>query len=187
MQDESGRIYDQFLVMAVNTGDRAALARLVARWQPRLLGHARRVLGDGERAQDIVQDAWMQILRGLGSLDDVAAFPAWAFRVVSRCCYRQFRRPHLDATGPDDASSCDFGMSGYTSAEIGSDMARVMAAIAALPPGQKAALALFHLEGMSVAQVAVALDVPPGTVKTRLMHARYKVRKHLEGDRSGQA
>jgi RNA polymerase sigma-70 factor (ECF subfamily) len=51
-----------------------------------------------------------------------------------------------------------------------------------LPPGQQAAIALYHLEEMSVAQVAVALDVPAGTVKTRLMHARLKLRAALEGD-----
>lgn len=58
----------------------------------------------------------------------------------------------------------------------------VLAAMAELPPDQKSALGLFYLEDMSVAEIAVALDVPPGTVKTRLMHARRKLR--LEG-RSG--
>jgi DNA-directed RNA polymerase specialized sigma24 family protein len=46
----------------------------------------------------------------------------------------------------------------------------------------RAAIALFHFEDMSVAEVAVALDVPAGTVKTRLMHARRKLRAALEGD-----
>jgi RNA polymerase sigma factor (sigma-70 family) len=51
-----------------------------------------------------------------------------------------------------------------------------------LPPEQRSALALFHLEEMSVAEVAVALDVPLGTVKTRLLHARRKLREALEGE-----
>ncbi len=55
-------------------------------------------------------------------------------------------------------------------------------AIKTLPPEQQAAIALFYLEDMSVAEVAVALDVPAGTVKTRLMHARRKLRDALEGD-----
>jgi DNA-directed RNA polymerase specialized sigma24 family protein len=52
----------------------------------------------------------------------------------------------------------------------------------ALPAGQRAAIALFHIEDMSVAEVAVALDVPAGTVKTRLMNARAKLRAAFEGE-----
>jgi DNA-directed RNA polymerase specialized sigma24 family protein len=63
------------------------------------------------------------------------------------------------------------------------------------PPGllltkttaQRAALALFHLDHLSVAEIAIALDVPPGTVKTRLMHARRKIRGQLEGVNNEQA
>lgn len=51
-----------------------------------------------------------------------------------------------------------------------------------LPAEQRAAIALFHLEELSVAEVAVALDVPVGTVKTRLMNARRRLRAALEGD-----
>jgi RNA polymerase sigma-70 factor (ECF subfamily) len=88
---DSERIYDEFLVSAAKTGDRPALSRLVARWQPRLFRYAWRVLGDSERAKDALQEAWMEILRGLGRLDDVAAFRAWAFRIVTRRCQRRFR------------------------------------------------------------------------------------------------
>ncbi len=58
--------------------------------------------------------------------------------------------------------------------------------MATLPASQRAALALFYLENLSVAEIAVALDVPPGTVKTRLMHARRKVRDILEGEANEQ-
>ena len=52
---------------------------------------------------------------------------------------------------------------------------------APLPPGQRAALALYHLDQLGVAEIAIALDVPPGTVKTRLMHARRTLRTLFEG------
>ena len=60
---------------------------------------------------------------------------------------------------------------------------RLRAAIAALPADHRSAIALFYLEDMSVAEIAVALTMPAGTVKTRLMHARRKLRAALEGDR----
>jgi RNA polymerase sigma-70 factor (ECF subfamily) len=51
-----------------------------------------------------------------------------------------------------------------------------------LPGPQRVALALFYIEELSVAEIAIATDVPPGTVKTRLMHARRKIRAILEGE-----
>jgi RNA polymerase sigma factor (sigma-70 family) len=180
---DSERIYDEYLVAAAVTGDRPALSRLVARWQPRLHRHAWRVLGDPERAKDMVQEAWVDILRGLARLDDVAAFPAWAYRIVTRRCQRCFQRTARDIVdfAADDA---DAGMQAphEDAGEFAAEMANVMEAIGKLPALQRAALALFYIEEMSVAQIAIATDVPPGTVKTRLLHARRKVRALLEGD-----
>jgi RNA polymerase sigma factor (sigma-70 family) len=182
---EKERIYDEFLVAAALTGDQAALSRLVARWHPRLLRHAWRVLGDAERARDMVQEAWVEILRGLGRLDDVAAFPAWAFRIVTRRCQRAFRRAAREPFEPE-AEDDEQGPPApeHDSGEFAVDLSIVMDAIGTLPGAQRAALALFYLEGLSVAEIAIATDVPPGTVKTRLMHARRKVCALLEGEAS---
>jgi RNA polymerase sigma-70 factor (ECF subfamily) len=182
---DSERIYDEFLVAAAVAGDRPALSRLAARWQPRLVRHAWRVLGDAERARDMVQEAWVEILRGLARLDDVAAFPAWAFRIVTRRCQRDFGRPlHESLDADDDAAGWNAPAPEHESGEFKADVSTVMDAVARLPGPQRAALALFYLEDLSVAEIAIATDVPPGTVKTRLMHARNKVRAILEGDHS---
>lgn len=185
MQRDSERIYDEYLVASAQAGDRAAWERLVVRWQPRLLRHAWRLTGQADRTADLVQDAWVDIWKGLRRLDDVVAFPAWAFRIVTRRCQRDWHahgQAHADlldiADTPhdsDDAAAAD-----AMARDI--DVARVQAAMATLPAAQRAALSLFHLEDLSVAEIAIALDVPPGTVKTRLMHARRKIRARLEGD-----
>jgi RNA polymerase sigma factor (sigma-70 family) len=189
VQRDSERIYDEYLVASAQAGDRAAWERLVARWHPRLLRHAWRLTGHADRAADRVQDAWVDIWKGLRRLDDVVAFPAWAFRIVTRRCQRGWHaaeRAHADlldiADTPhdsDDAAAAD-----AMARDI--DLARVQAAMATLPPTQRAALSLFHLEDLSVAEISIALDVPPGTVKTRLMHARRKLRARLEGDSNEQ-
>ncbi len=185
MNRESERIYDEYLVAAAVTGDQPALSRLVARWQPRLLRHAWRLLGDPERAKDMVQEAWVEILRGLGRLDDVAAFPAWAYRIATRRCQRDFHRKGRE---PFEAVDDEFEGSAQTgdsdSGEFTAELSVVMAAIGTLPGPQRAALALFYIDELSVAEIAIATDVPPGTVKTRLMHARRKVRAILEGEDS---
>lgn len=187
MRRDSDRILDEYLIAAAVTGDRGAWARLVVRWQSRLLRHAWRVLGDAERAQDVVQEAWVEILRGLHRLDDVAAFPAWAFQIVTRRCQRLFRGSHRDRRLADElAFDAEVKEPGQERSELDADVAQVLAAVQTLPAPQRAALALFYLENLSVAEIAVALDVPPGTVKTRLMHARRKVRAQLEGVGHGQ-
>lgn len=180
MKPTAAKILDAYLVVSAQAGDRAAFGQLVARWQRRLLAHAWRLLGDREAAADAVQSAWAEIVRGLGKLDDAEAFAAWAYRIVTRCCGRHIGgaiRHRAMATAlehePDAVTLPD---------ETGLDSARLQAAIQALPADQRAAIALFHFEEMSVAEVAVALDVPVGTVKTRLMHGRRKLRAALEGD-----
>ena len=184
MQRDSERVYDEYLVVAAQGGDRAAWERLVARWQPRLLRHAWRLTGQADRAADLVQDAWVDIWKGLRRLEDVVAFPAWAFRIVTRRCHRAFDETDRERAGMRELAEVSTESDDAEGAEAIArdiDLARVRAAMAALPPAQRAALSLFHLEALSVAEIAIALDVPPGTVKTRLMHARRKLRAVLEG------
>lgn len=184
MQRDSERVYDEYLVVAAQGGDRAAWERLVARWQPRLLRHAWRLTGHADRAADLVQDAWVDIWKGLRRLEDAVAFPAWAFRIVTRRCHRAFDETDRERAGMRELTEVSTESDDAEGAEAIArdiDLARVRAAMVALPPAQRAALSLFHLEALSVAEIAIALDVPPGTVKTRLMHARRKLRAVLEG------
>jgi len=178
MPDPRERLFDEYLAASARAGSRLALEQLAARFQPRLLGHARRLTGDVDGARDVVQDAWIEIVRGLGRLEDSAAFPAWAFRIVSRRCARWIRRNQQSrriatayAAEPHDDTVAD--------GERASDAMRLARAIACLPPDQAAAIALFYLEDLTVAEIAVALATPPGTIKTRLMHAREKLRRSL--------
>lgn len=185
MKRDSERIYDEFLVAAAITGDRPALRRLVTRWQPRLWRHAWRVLGDADRAKDMVQEAWMEILKGLGRLDDVAAFPAWAYRIVTRRCQRAFLVDSRSLLVPEDNEPGHLlETPDHASGEFAAELSIVVDALGRLPASQRAAMALFYLEQLSVAEIAIATDVPPGTVKTRLMHARRKVRAIVEGEES---
>ena len=180
MASQPDRIIDGYLIVSARLGDRKAFGALAIRWQKKLLVHAWRLLGDEEAARDAVQDGWAEIARGLSRLRDEAAFPAWAYRIVSRRCARQIARLQgrrrleaaVAAEPPPPAPEPGEAL----------DHERVRRALRALPPDQQAAVALYHLEEMSVAEVAVALDVPAGTVKTRLMHARRKLRQAIGGE-----
>jgi RNA polymerase sigma-70 factor (ECF subfamily) len=185
VRSDKEKALDTYLAAAARTGDRRALGRLAERWHGRLTAHAYRLTGERAQAADAAQEAWTDILRGLPSLEDAAAFPAWAFRIVSRRCARsirgrQRRRTRTEAWAREQAvhrgESADPG--------DGSDLDRIRAAMAQLPAQQRAAMGLFYLEGLRVTEIAAALDTPAGTVKTRLMHARNKLRALLEGEQT---
>jgi len=176
------RILDEYLASAARTGDRRAFARLAERWQPKLLSHAWRLTGDAELARDIVQDAWGDIVKGLARLDDTAAFPAWSYRIVTRRAADAIRRAQSGRRLKEAvANENDGDVQEADEIEQSADASVIRRAMAALPGDQRAAIALFYLQDLSVAEIAAALSVPAGTVKTRLMHARKKLRASLEG------
>lgn len=176
------QLLDDYLIASVRIGDRKALNLLAQRWQRKLVAHAWRMTGDAEMARDAAQDGWIEILRGIGRLRDERAFPAWACQIVTRRCARrigQVRQGRALAAAVMAEPAVAF-----VPAEDGDPdaAARLRAAIAGLPPDQRAVIGLFYLEDLAIADVAVALNVPAGTVKTRLMHARRKLRAVLEGE-----
>lgn len=179
MAGRVSRVLDEYLLVAARAGDRTAFDALARRWQRRLLAHAWRLLGDAEAARDAVQEGWVEIVRGLSGLRDERAFPVWAYRIVSRRCAKAVGAA---VRGRQLATELEAAGAPETAPESDRDHDRLRAAIRALPAEQRAAIALFHFEELSVAEVAVALDVPAGTVKTRLMHARRKLRAALGGD-----
>lgn len=178
---QSEKALEGYLVAAARTGDRAALARLVRFRGPRLMAHAVRLLGDVEGARDVVQDAWVEIIHGLGALRDTGAFLPWALRIVTRRVARAIKGRQRDrALAAEYVQEVEMDVAESGPAAV--DAARVRAALGHLSRDQAATVALFYLADMDVAEVAMAMDVPAGTVKTRLMHARDKLRKILEGD-----
>jgi len=171
-------ILDELLVVQAQSGDRAAFNTLAARWQPRHLAHAGRLVGRTGAAADAVQDAWIAIVRGLVRLRDPARFRAWSMAIVTRRCRdaqrRAYRAPdtveideHHGQLAPTDGTHLD-----------------LRRALAALPVNQRAAVGLYYVDGFTVGEIAEALNTPAGTIKTRLHHARRALRQTLEGHSS---
>lgn len=174
------RALDAYLVASARAGDRRAFGMLVRQWNGKLLAHAWHLLGDTEKARDAVQEGWKEIVRGLPKLTDPQAFPAWAYRIVSRRCGRLIGQAcherRLQEAVRNEPQERSYEPAGRL------ELSRIRKALDTLSAEQRAAIALFHLEELSVAEVAVALDVSIGTVKTRLMNARRRLRAALEGD-----
>lgn len=183
MRRDLDRVYDEYLVASARAGDRAAFERLAMRFAPRLRAHAYRLVGDPEMANEAAQDAWADIVRGLPRLADVALFSGWAYRIVTRrcadCIRRKSRQRKIEAAFAAEPPAEERSAARL---EIGADAARIGRALSTLSPEQRAAVALFYRDDLSIAEIAIALDAPEGTIKTRLMHARARLKAALDGD-----
>lgn len=177
-------IEDELLVLRCQAGDGEALRALVKRWQPRLGRVARHLTGDREAAGDVLQDAWLAIVRGIRRLDDPARFRTWAFRIVTNRCTDWVRRRVVRRKFVADARNAGVPTRVDDSGESdsGADVARLRDALTELPEDQRTAVALHYLEGMGIAEIGRVLDVPVGTVKSRLFHARERLRIAMERD-----
>ncbi len=170
------QLLDEYLVLAVAAGDRSAAEQLARRWRPRLLRTARRLV-DPQMAEDVVHDAWVSIARSLGRLRDPALFPGLAFGILRRRCADAHRRGYRDRDH-FTALTDEAGANPAT----GEARSALDQAFAALPEAQRLTAILFYGEGLTLAQIASATDVPLGTAKSRLFHARKQLQHHLKGD-----
>jgi RNA polymerase sigma factor (sigma-70 family) len=169
--------YDELLVVLTMAGDRDAANRLARRWHPRLLRTARRLVGPG-MAPGAVQDCWVSILRGIDRLMDPGRFAPWAFGILRRRCADAIRRQStarsrdggdLSGTEPDATA-------------LPGEALTIARAMADLPPDQRLAAQLFFVEGLTLAEIAEVQQVPEGTAKSRLFHARRRLKAALSGD-----
>ena len=175
---DSEAAFDALLVTLVWSGDREASRRLAIRWQPRLLRTARRLLQDRDGAMIAVQESWVAILRGLHRLDDPDRFAPWAFGILRHKCLDRIRSAQ---------SRRDRGADLAEEHLVSSDRApeerlAILQAFAALPHDQRLAAHLHYIEGLALTEIARATDVPEGTVKSRLFHARRRLKAVLQGD-----
>lgn len=181
MDPDPGRVLDELLVTVAQTGSRAAFTQMVVRWTPRLRRHAGRLLRDPDAAGDAVQDAWLDIARGLRRIEDPARFAGWAYAVTSRRCFdairRRGRERRLSAAMTAEGEAGDGAADGRAASERRLDLA---AAIGRLPLEQRLVVSLFYGEDLSVEDIAAAHRLAPGTVKSRLFAARQTLKSHLE-------
>jgi RNA polymerase sigma factor (sigma-70 family) len=162
---------DADLVCEALLGSREALAELLARHWDTAVFLAARVLQSTELARDAAQEAAIAAMTDLGRLRSPEAFGAWFCGIALNVARRWLRqlRPELPGLPPDQASPAPGPAEVAESADTS---ARVRSAIAALPAGQRDAVRLFYLQGLSHHEVAEELGVSVGAVKSRLHQAR---------------
>jgi RNA polymerase sigma-70 factor (ECF subfamily) len=197
----AGVAAEKLLVELCRQGDATAFGRLVALHEGMVYNLAARLLGDREEAKDVSQDVFLQVYRHLGRFQGRSSLKTWIYRIVVNQCRNRRRFWHrrradralsLEALPAAEearvAAPMDSGRESPFETACRTERARrVREALLGLPFHHRAVLVLREIEGVSCAAIAEALDVPEGTVKSRLARAREALRQTLapllrEGD-----
>jgi RNA polymerase sigma factor (sigma-70 family) len=161
---------DADLVREALAGDKEPLAELLRRHWDTAVFLAARVLGSAELARDAAQEAAIAVLTDLDRLRSPDRFGAWFCGIALNVSRRWLRQLRTEVPGLPDRPSELPGPA--ETAEAADISARVHRAVAALPDGQRQAVLLFYLQGLSHREVAADLDISVGAVKARLHQAR---------------
>lgn len=168
-------------VRAVRAGDREAFARVVERYQRRLFGLALMLTREPSAAEEVAQDAFVRAFTRLDAYDERRPFYPWLATIAVRLAQNWLsRRARLVAGGADTLASDREGATDTDSlATLIADERgrRLWRLVATLPTGERAAAILYYRQDMSVRDIARALGVTSGTMKTFLFRARQRLRR----------
>jgi RNA polymerase sigma-70 factor, ECF subfamily len=161
---------------------------LLKRHQLPLYTYAAELLRDENAALDIVQETFAAAVRHIAGLRDDSKFSSWIFGIAHQKCVQQWRRAKRDETvfapsGSEDTLAESEGRdeSDPRSLLLGREQAdNFLALVGRLPPAQCSALLLQVLEDFSIEEIALISSVPPGTIKSRLHHAKRALRRLLK-------
>jgi len=164
------------LIERCRTGDDLAFGELVERYKNLVYGMVWRLAPDRSRTDDLAQEVFLKIYRGLPYFRGEARLSTWIFRIVSNVC-AQARSESLGKTETVLAREPGRQDSAFAELELRD---RLDKAIAQLPENYRLLVAAHYLEGVQYEALAEALDIPLGTVKTHLYRAKRLLRELLE-------
>jgi RNA polymerase sigma-70 factor (ECF subfamily) len=175
---------DRDVIRDVRGGDRDAFGRLVERYQSRLFGLVSVVMRDRAAAEEVTQDAFVRAYVRLDLYDDRQPFYPWlatiAVRLAQNRLRRQGRTLQREGTPLDAAAEPAGGPSPLTTLMTGERSQRLRRAVTALSSGERTAVMLYYRDDLPVREIARALGVTSGTIKTLLFRARRHLRERLD-------
>lgn len=180
----SSGVEPEALLLRARDGDQAAFAMLARRLARPALSQAIRILGDRALAEDAVQDALARLWREADRFDAArGSFGGWWRRMLMNCALDARRRLRIVQPLDDAAEISDASPGPVENAESRQMIEQVQAAAAGLPARQRAALAMFHGEGLSMAEIGEALGASEKAVEGLLLRGRAALREKLHGMR----
>jgi RNA polymerase sigma-70 factor (ECF subfamily) len=176
----AGAEVDEVTLRRAQRGDEGACRAVVEGYQDRVFALIGRMVGAGRRAviEDLAQETFLQVFRGLGGFSPLwpARLSTWILTIASRRAIDEVRRPVRDGDSDAEPVAVERADERVLRGEVGAAIER---ALAALGPEQRAAFLLREYHGLDYADIARALGVDVGTVKSRLGRARAALRAAL--------
>ena len=176
--NDLSRTADELLVVRCQLGEPDAFDELVVRWHAPLWRYIRRMSGQDQEAQDILQDVWLRVIRGIARLRDGSRLRGWLFGIARRVLMDRLRQqyalpPASEVDTEDLAAEPD-------PPERDAVLESLDATLETLPLVEREVLTLFYLRDLSLVEIGDALDIPIGTVKSRLFRARRMARAVMQ-------
>lgn len=177
---------DESLVATYRAGSEAAFEHLVARHLGGVYSFALRLVGDDEAAQDISQEVFVKVWRGIKSFDPVhASFKTWLMRIARNACVDYLRKRKnipLSAFDTEDGNAIADTLADESPdaeaefARLG-DAQEVMSAVEQLPPPQREVLLLHYQNGLTFEEIGQVLNTSPNTAKSRHRRALHRLKQ----------
>jgi RNA polymerase sigma-70 factor (ECF subfamily) len=169
------RVAEQLLVLRCQLGDEQAFEQIVASYGSRLRYYLLKLLGSRDAADDVLQDVWLDVYRGIPRLRDPAAFRSWIYRIARNRAYRLMRRSNrYQPLGDNEELATD---DNEFTAE---DAQCIHEAIETLSAEHRDVLLLRFIENLSYAEIADIAGCSQGTVKSRIHYAKQVLRRTIE-------
>jgi RNA polymerase sigma-70 factor (ECF subfamily) len=172
------------LIRRIQAGDRRAFEKLLDAYETRVYRLALRFTNSVPDAEDVTQEIFVAVYNGLGRFRGGSSLGTWIYRIAMNQCLEYRRRRKLDCLPFDEdlaLVSKDWRDDPFQTADRNELSHRVEAALNCLSPLHRDVIVLHELQGMTYQEVAAALDVPVGTVKSRLSNAFRRLRDLLGG------
>jgi RNA polymerase sigma-70 factor (ECF subfamily) len=177
---------DEELVEACLAGEESAFDVLVGRWEKRIRGAIYRFVGSEDDARDLCQEAFLKAYKSLGSFKQEARFSSWLYQIALNLCRDRLRRRRgrtMVSLDELEEGGAAMTMPGPTALDLlqERDISRLVAsAIASLADEQREVIILKEYQGLTFLEIALVLDMPISTVKTRLYRGLDQLRSRLE-------
>ena len=175
------KIVDSWLVLQTRSGNNKALALLVKRWHKKLCRQAYWYTKDLDISKDVVQDCWPIIIKKIDSLKDDSSFGSWALSIVTRKSIDLLRKNNREIKNLEEYYDHNSITNTDNNFDTNENLEETLKkSIKKLPEQSQIVLNLFYLEELSIVQISKILDVPIGTIKSRLFNAREKLKLILK-------
>lgn len=176
------RLADELLVIRCQIGEIDAFDTLIARWHEPLRRYVRRMVGNDADTDDLTQEIWVRVIRAMPTLREGARLRGWLFGIARRALMDRLRHAYAaPATAAVDLATLIAEPEPFDGE---ADLQQLEVSLETLPVIEREVLTLFYLKDLSLAELADALAVPVGTVKSRLFRARRMLRAAIQ---EGQA